>query len=384
MDDRVNDYYIREQLYAEIWIEPMTVVSKRYGVSDVYLARICKELHVPRPPVGYWAKKQFNKAPAQTPLPLFANPPKFRKHSIQSFSSVEIDSDPILVPDAFEEAYQLAEKEKLPSMHIVVASSPQKLHPMVQKTKDSLAKHLKNVSNYEYGRVSTHATETFNVSIGPSSVDRVLRILQSFALACEARGYPIVSGSSTNSKLKISIMGECIGFLIFEPSKKMELPPAEAKNTYHSYKYVPTGKLQFSITDKPWRMSGQTMWEDSKRGKIEEKLNSILIGFYNAAAWRKELAEYWRQEEVKREIEREQEAERERLILLEKDRVIRLESEYRKWRHHLSLVKYIKEVERHYKNQEENNADYRSWLVWVHEYANNLNPMKNSPPQLKQ
>lgn len=42
----------REKLYEEVWAEPMTTVSKRYGVSSVYLARICEQLRVPRPPRG--------------------------------------------------------------------------------------------------------------------------------------------------------------------------------------------------------------------------------------------------------------------------------------------------------------------------------------------
>jgi hypothetical protein len=44
----------REQLYQEVWAEPMTTVAKRYDVSSSYLARICESLGVPRPPRGYW------------------------------------------------------------------------------------------------------------------------------------------------------------------------------------------------------------------------------------------------------------------------------------------------------------------------------------------
>src|SRR4051812_15120378 len=46
----------RSQLYDEIWAEPMTVVAARYDVSANYLARVCRHLHVPHPPRGYWAK----------------------------------------------------------------------------------------------------------------------------------------------------------------------------------------------------------------------------------------------------------------------------------------------------------------------------------------
>jgi hypothetical protein len=59
----------REELYAQVWFEPMTKVSERFGVSGSYLARICTLLGVPRPERGYWAKLAVGKAPAQPPLP---------------------------------------------------------------------------------------------------------------------------------------------------------------------------------------------------------------------------------------------------------------------------------------------------------------------------
>ena len=59
----------REDLYAEVWREPMTTVAVRYGVSSNYLARVCESLNVPRPARGYWAKLAVNKAPKQPALP---------------------------------------------------------------------------------------------------------------------------------------------------------------------------------------------------------------------------------------------------------------------------------------------------------------------------
>jgi hypothetical protein len=46
----------REKLYDEVWAEPMTTVAKRYDVSSSFLARVCEQLAVPRPPRGYWAR----------------------------------------------------------------------------------------------------------------------------------------------------------------------------------------------------------------------------------------------------------------------------------------------------------------------------------------
>jgi hypothetical protein len=49
--------YNRERLYEEVWLEPTQKVAARYGISDVALSKVCKQLDVPKPPRGYWAKK---------------------------------------------------------------------------------------------------------------------------------------------------------------------------------------------------------------------------------------------------------------------------------------------------------------------------------------
>ena len=62
--------YGRQKIYDEIWSEPMQHVAKRYGMSDVGFAKICKKLKIPRPGLGYWAKKAAGKpVPKQPALP---------------------------------------------------------------------------------------------------------------------------------------------------------------------------------------------------------------------------------------------------------------------------------------------------------------------------
>jgi hypothetical protein len=56
--------YDRERLYKEVWAEPTQKVAARYGISDVALAKACRQLQIPKPPRGYWAKKA-----AGQPLP---------------------------------------------------------------------------------------------------------------------------------------------------------------------------------------------------------------------------------------------------------------------------------------------------------------------------
>lgn len=61
--------YDREKIYEEIWSEPIQRVAKRYDISDVGLAKVCKRLNIPRPGRGYWAIKAAGKPiPKRPPL----------------------------------------------------------------------------------------------------------------------------------------------------------------------------------------------------------------------------------------------------------------------------------------------------------------------------
>jgi ankyrin repeat protein len=67
--------YDRQKFYEEIWSEPIQHVAKRYNLSDVGLAKVCRKLDIPRPGRGYWAIKAAGKPlPTQPPLPPIINP----------------------------------------------------------------------------------------------------------------------------------------------------------------------------------------------------------------------------------------------------------------------------------------------------------------------
>jgi hypothetical protein len=59
--------YDRKRLYDEVWSEPTQAVARKYGISDVALSKACKQLHNPKPPRGYWAKKVAGKPSQRRP-----------------------------------------------------------------------------------------------------------------------------------------------------------------------------------------------------------------------------------------------------------------------------------------------------------------------------
>ncbi|RQZ93685.1 hypothetical protein DF058_17760 [Burkholderia cenocepacia] len=67
MDDVIE--FERAALYEEVWAHPVSTVSKRYGMSDNGLRKVCRKLSVPLPPLGYWAKLRAGQKVKRAPLP---------------------------------------------------------------------------------------------------------------------------------------------------------------------------------------------------------------------------------------------------------------------------------------------------------------------------
>ena len=59
----------RSKLYEQVWTVAITRLSKKHGLSDVGLAKICKKHNIPRPPRGYWARKAAGYNVKRLPLP---------------------------------------------------------------------------------------------------------------------------------------------------------------------------------------------------------------------------------------------------------------------------------------------------------------------------
>lgn len=58
----------REALYKEVWRMPIMQLAKKYGISDVALAKICRNMEIPLPPRGHWAKHAYGHAVRRAPL----------------------------------------------------------------------------------------------------------------------------------------------------------------------------------------------------------------------------------------------------------------------------------------------------------------------------
>ena len=172
----------RNQLYRELWTEPALVVAKRYGISDVGLAKVCRRFGIPKPGLGYWAQRQAGKAPAQPPLP----PSESAALETVYFQTGDQPAPRRNVPEY--------EREKDPDWLIRVPPDLALSHPLVKATAAACI-----------GRRNTHATAALprplsrtlvragdgclDIAVSKPLIPRALRVMQSLVSALEKRGY---------------------------------------------------------------------------------------------------------------------------------------------------------------------------------------------------
>ena len=126
----------RQQHYEAVWSTPMRVLSKRFDLSDVRLAKVCGRHQIPRPGKGYWAKLTSRFPERKTPLPPVNDP------GLEVISLVELPpeaegaggaggaggAEPRFAEDDGVNAPILAEMKRSP---VAVAKSLRSPHPLV-------------------------------------------------------------------------------------------------------------------------------------------------------------------------------------------------------------------------------------------------------------
>ena len=59
----------REELYQQVWSEPLTTLGPKLGLSALGLRKLCKRMLIPLPGVRSRAQKASGRSARRTPLP---------------------------------------------------------------------------------------------------------------------------------------------------------------------------------------------------------------------------------------------------------------------------------------------------------------------------
>ena len=384
-----TDYYNRETLYDQVWAEPLLEVAKRYGVSDVAIAKTCRKMHIPLPGRGYWSKVQNGQILQQIPLPPFDNCPLVRRRfqKPKQTQAPEKTIEERLVPEAFVLEQELLLKESLPEMQVHYRPDIKLTNPYVLNTERKLQESLRKKPGYfEKGRCISSNDEAFEVSVGADNITRALAILQILCEALEQRGYPIgpkpkdpkekrevYSGFPVKEPIPIyaKVLDTYIIFRITERSHRREIALENRTDSYTTYEYVPSGKLCFEILTSPYESYARHTWQEGKNLRIENEMNDFIISMINIATMEKENAA---QDEIRHKqwlIEEERRRGRERLQQMENSRIKTLLEETEKLVNINRIRDYITVITEEGKRRLGDgypDSDFARWVDWAQQF----------------
>lgn len=375
----------RKELYEKVWSTPMANLSKEYGLSDVGLAKICKKYNIPRPPRGYWARKAAgynvkrlplppgeNVTISITPNPYSRNANKNRELVARMSPSIQSEEEPIVVPDRL--------------------SSP---HPLIKQSSEILNGQQPN----DVGLVNPPKKGCLDITVSKGSLRRALRIMDTVIKVLEKLGYNMYL---SEGRTKTKIQEVPISFGISEKlSTKKKRPEEHDLNGHYRFGHsrfieerVPSGDLCFTIHEaEDFYIYGcQQNWNDGKKSKLENRINSFIDGLVTVAVAKIERDKE-REEEKRRRIERQRQLEEERLkraelrrrYLEEEARVTKLISEAENWKRSQILREYIAEIERLATAGEQSlrlEKPLVEWLKWANDQADRLDPLAPSPASI--
>src|SRR5579864_8601997 len=125
----------REELYKDVWEQPLTKLQAKYGISNVAIGKACRKLKIPLPGRGYWAKLAAGHRVKQQPLPELKDAPVVYRMKTEATPKPTVDSsDP-----------ELAKIGKVSSQPLPVRTEQHKLV-------ESSAGLLKRTRTDDYGR----------------------------------------------------------------------------------------------------------------------------------------------------------------------------------------------------------------------------------------
>jgi hypothetical protein len=250
----------RRDLYDGVWSTPISKLARELDISDVGLAKACRRYNIPRPPRGYWAKLAAGKAPPKPALPsakIDTVELDAARHRIAETPKVEIDRASI-------KAAQAAQGEALTGVAAVTFE------------------RLTNAKPSADGFVTCSTSRVIACSLSSAAVERACRVLDAIERAMAAAGARLAHNQETK-RVEVDVGGERLGISLAENYTRTETVEVDPKYSWmrsRTFTYHFTGELRLAITGD---FSGRKSWADGKRSRLEEKVESIVVGLASGA-----------------------------------------------------------------------------------------------------
>ena len=258
----------REELYQQVWTDPIVHVASRLGLSGGGLGKLCARYDVPVPPRGWWATKQHGHAVRRIPLPS------------RGGTATAIVFHPGDIEPQLSEPPEM-EREKDPQWLITVPDDLTISHPLVKQAGAAARKASREVQKnrvvrwqdrYQAKLVKPGAGH-LDVAVSKASLPRASRIMQALLAAFDRRGFAI--RVTEKNETFVTVWGEAFQIALVERLKQVTV-----KQTYGTrVDLEPSGRLMLRIGSS-YHNAGTS---DSALRPLEGSLNRFVLNLVRRA-----------------------------------------------------------------------------------------------------
>lgn len=375
----------REDLYQLVWAEPLRTLAKRFGISDVALAKRGRAANIPLPGLGYWAKKEAGKKVFQPALPerglgqsdsLDIGPEERRSYAEEDEELLRTTLvPPKPFPDGFPEvmarARQIVGKVR-------ASSSLANPHPVV-------AKLLQEDEKRREKQKADRFPSSFYAPIFDSPFERRrLRFMNGLLLGLTRAGARVSVRGKEGQDVGVTIGDTHLGFGI-GPVKP---PPV----TYPPRQLPVNEKMMLQLGWYQPPPEIKVLWTDGDGQVLEDQIEEIAVSLFAYAEWGYRWGiqrRYEHRVERKRELEerirkQKEEAERKERARIEKaaaDRRDKLLAEVNAWGRAAEIRAYVDaRLARWSDADAETVSGLHTWAEWARAEADAMDPLCAGPP----
>jgi hypothetical protein len=365
----------REELYAEVWEQPLMKVAPKYGISNVALGKVCRKLQIPLPGRGYWVKKEFGKPVKRLSLPVAKDLPVVHR---QKFPVAQDISDSKTVsPQPEPTDPEFLRIVELESRHIVIDAEA-KRHKLVVAT----GRILKEARPDEKGMLPLrYDMPCLEIRVSRGALERSLTFLNAVILALEGEGFP-VSVQQGRHGAAAQIFGHRVPFAIVEKLReKGRREVTEYSSTRTIIEYQPTGDLEFHIGDYAYGRK----YRDRKMHRLETQLTACIGALMREGRSELISAKLAEQQRIERQEKQKELAELARQIADEEKKVKGLETWVSSWTRAQEMRDFVSALEKVWKSEGHDlspEAQKGQRIIWMKQQADRLDPMLPSPPSV--
>lgn len=343
----------------------MRTLARRYGISDVGLAKTCRKLRIPLPGRGYWARQAAGQKVSRTPLPDWKGAPRLQMPDPKPAPNLEAVADE---PDLKRiEELTNAEGE-------LVLKRGSLSHSLIAS-----ARTLLREARVDDQKRIVPPGSCLDVRVSKGSLSRALRIMAGLIAALETEGFTVALRPGGREGTAAVVHGQELRFGIFETAHRIDVEREGAAS--RDVQFRPGGQLQIEVWN-PWPVTCQRRWADRKTRKLEQMVPQCVAGFIKIAL-EKNLHE--RIEEAEKADARRRANERAQLArrFKEEEEMVRAlrwaTADWVRAQQIREFILAVRDTSVREGQSVEPDTPMGDWIVWALQQADRLDPLTESP-----